>query len=1633
MTRLLAAWVMVCAAQAQITVDEGATRASLVHERTSVSLALRNASSGTAAARIRLEWVDTRGAIQGSADLRYTAPPGESAAEAPLPLDPNSRDVLFYRLHDSVTSADSPVAFPPQEGMVSLWNIAAHAFRLSVTALGTARTGRPVEYRVLATHPLTGAPVPGVAIRAEDSSTKTDAHGVAVLRETPKPADWDGGDLEVKGRLGDLHQAIRFSRPPIDSGEIRVSTDKPLYQPGQTLHLRFLALASGGAARARGEYSVTIRDPRYQQVFRKDVTTSRFGIAAADWEVPESAPSGSYHIQVEDAEGDARADSAVEVRHYDLPGFRVAARADRPFYLPGQNAVIDLRADYLFGKPLTAGKVRITTSGGEEALIEGALDSAGQFHGTLDLSQTELGERELFRDLHYTAYVTEPGANRTEQRRFDVRVSREPIHVYVLTRSRTTLGDTIYVSTYDAGGTPAACDLEVVRNGRGVLRARANRLGIARIDLPPDLDSAAIVATAGALRGSAAIDPRDADAHVRLETGRSLYRPGEPVRYRVESDRRDLHVTLVAWGEDGAVRYSRSAALRDGRIEGAIPYDARFGRELSLAVLSGLGRDYAAGRTVLFPDPATLELKVRPSKTVYRPGERVAVSLEASASGSPVEVAFGIAVIDQGVVEREATDRAGAAHRWFATYAREKRVAGYSVDELRALDPAKIDPDLQLVAEALLEPAVVTPDDDDFLSDVRRAYGEAAAKNLESVRALLDADYMRTLAPPTDGAALERILGLQLARVNDPWMRSYRPEFALEGANYVLRFRSAGPDKTFDTEDDLTGLTIRRDWFLPMKATIQRALDAASDFPLTLDEFYRALAGQGIDFAALRDPRGNPLRAEVQIMRDWVMFRVEAARTQVASFTGSHFRAATGRITRALSETAEFPRTDEQFRAVLRRAGLDPDRLVDPWGRRYYFRFGEVRHDVAGVRVYSYAEYRAGEVGREGPPRAGRRLTADVMSPGLDGIPGNGDDFSVATFERIVAEKAPPSVPDASAVPGGPARIEGMVYDASGAVIPNAMVSLAGQIVAHTGADGAFAFPNLAPGVYELRIESPGFRTNVLRDVPAQTDHITVVNLTLQVGSVSQSVTVEAAAPMLNTSSAMPLRGSASIPSFTPRVREYFPETLYWRPEVIGDVSGHAALEFKMADSITEWRVSVIASTLDGRVAERSASIRSFLPLFVDADPPRTLTAGDEVALPVPVRNYRKDAQAVTVTAAAGAALAVKVESARLRIGPNESGTALVRLRAAAPGDARLTVAARGKDRGDAAAKPIAVHPYGMPVIHTAGGVLDGRSTLTLEAPANAIAGSLRGEVKIYPTLLSRVLETAGSLLEKPHGCGEQTISSTYPNLLLLSMMKAAGLRDEAREAQARRNLEAGYRRLLGYQTPGAGFAYWHGQAADPALTAYALEFLAEASAFLEVDKNVTGTARNWLAANAGGSFAARALALRALGEDALPALFDALGRDLAAHPEPYPLAVFALAAMERGRVEDARSAIAALREAARTSDGAAWWPSLDRTPFYGWGRAGEVETTALAVRALAAWRRIEPGDTALDSTVNAGALYLLRAQDSYGGWWSTQATIRGLQALIAAVVARVPESAAAIAVRVNGAVAGTIHVAAGE
>ena len=75
-------------------------------------------------------------------------------------------------------------------------------------------------------------------------------------------------------------------------------TDKPLYQPGQLMHLRALALQSFDLKPVAGaDLTFEVEDAKGNKVFKQALKTSDFGVASADFQLADEVNAGDYHIR----------------------------------------------------------------------------------------------------------------------------------------------------------------------------------------------------------------------------------------------------------------------------------------------------------------------------------------------------------------------------------------------------------------------------------------------------------------------------------------------------------------------------------------------------------------------------------------------------------------------------------------------------------------------------------------------------------------------------------------------------------------------------------------------------------------------------------------------------------------------------------------------------------------------------------------------------------------------------------------------------------------------------------------------------------------------------------------------------------------------------------------------------------------------------------------------------------------------------------------------------------------------------------------------------------------------------------------------------------------------------------------
>jgi hypothetical protein len=104
-------------------------------------------------------------------------------------------------------------------------------------------------------------------------------------------------------------------------------------------------------------------------------------------------------------------------------------------------------------------------------------------------------------------------------------------------------------------------------------------------------------------------------------------------------------------------------------------------------------------------------------------------------------------------------------------------------------------------------------------------------------------------------------------------------------------------------------------------------------------------------------------------------------------------------------------------------------------------------------------------------------------------------------------------------------QIRGTVHDPQGAVVPGATVTLTDTatnipVVQKTDGSGTYTFNALRPGTFNLVVESSGFRPYEAEGLVLAVSQQAVINVRLEIGTVTSSIEVTQAAPLLDTGSA---------------------------------------------------------------------------------------------------------------------------------------------------------------------------------------------------------------------------------------------------------------------------------------------------------------------------------------------------------------------------------------------------------------------------------------------------------------------------------------------------------------------------------
>ena len=305
-------------------------------------------------------------------------------------------------------------------------------------------------------------------------------------------------------------------------------------------------------------------------------------------------------------------------------------------------------------------------------------------------------------------------------------------------------------------------------------------------------------------------------------------------------------------------------------------------------------------------------------------------------------------------------------------------------------------------------------------------------------------------------------------------------------------------------------------------------------------------------------------------------------------------------------------------------------------------------------------------------------------------------------------------------------------------------------------------------------------------------------------------------------------------------IRRVFDALALFAPQVRTDAAGKATVPLTLPDSLTRYRVMVIAVAGGTLFGSGESTITARKPLMVRPSPPRFLNFGDELELPVIVQNQTRAPMEVEVAmrtsnlALRGGAFA---NGAAVRVTVPAQDRAEVRFPAAArmAGTARFQVLAlSGKgatESSDAAEQDLPVWtPATSEAFATYGAIDDGVLVQPVQTPG-AVWPQFGGlEITTSSTAMQALTDAVIYLVRYPFECAEQ-LSSRILGIAALRDVLTAFEADELPSVQElEKTVAADLDLLKRRQNPDGGFGFWRrGQESWPWVSIHAAHAMARA------------------------------------------------------------------------------------------------------------------------------------------------------------------------------------------------------------
>ncbi|XP_064840694.1 alpha-2-macroglobulin-like [Oncorhynchus masou masou] len=346
--------------------------------------------------------------------------------------------------------------------------------------------------------------------------------------------------------------------------------------------------------------------------------------------------------------------------------------------------------------------------------------------------------------------------------------------------------------------------------------------------------------------------------------------------------------------------------------------------------------------------------------------------------------------------------------------------------------------------------------------------------------------------------------------------------------------------------------------------------------------------------------------------------------------------------------------------------------------------------------------------------------------------------------------------------------------------------------------------------------------------------------------------------------------GGLAPPPPIQTVRTFFPETWIWDLVEVGE-SGTADMPLTVPDTITTWETEAFCLAPGGFGLAPPVELTVFQPFFLELTLPYSIIRGEHFELKATVFNYLSKCIMVSVTPAhsldytltplkdvqySSCLCANGRKTFSWTMAPSILGVMNVSVSAeavqshAACDNEIVNVPERG--RIDTVTRSLLVKAEGTEKTDTYNWLLCPTGvTMTeeveLQLPKNVVDGSDRISLSVLGDILGRALKNLDGLLQMPYGCGEQNMALLAPNIYILEYLRNTEQLTPAIRDKAIKFLTSGYQRQLNYKHVDGAYSTFGQGSGNTWLTAFVLRSFGKAKSFIYIDPAKIEQTKTWL------------------------------------------------------------------------------------------------------------------------------------------------------------------------------------------